>query len=245
MKVTVITTVLNHAARLDATMRSVLALHRADLDYIVIDGGSMDGSIDIIKSHAGRLKCWLSEPDAGVYDAMNKGWALAAPDSRIIFIGAGDALLSLPDEDGPETEILYGNVQLNGGRMFHARTGLRLRLYNSLHHQALMIPKALHPDPPFDLAFPRYADFDFNQRLSRQGVCFRYAKGLSAYAAPGGVTGELHLDELTAVILKNYGPLWSKLSALGFSLARRLPLLRVFHPVRKGRDGRLLPRSKV
>jgi glycosyltransferase involved in cell wall biosynthesis len=234
MKVTVITVVLNRAADLDVTIRSVIALKRNALDYIIIDGGSTDGTVDVIRSYADQLKYWRSEPDDGIYDAMNKGWALASLDSRLLFLGAGDRLISLPDDNQAgfcQRDVLFGDVKLDGGQVFHPCTGLRLRLYNTLHHQALLVPKILHPAPPFDLAFPRYADFDLNQRLSRLGVRLRYAKGLSAYAAPDGLTGDLHLTELTSVVLKNYGPFWSGLSRAGFTLAKKLPLLRVFRPI--------------
>ena len=98
MKVTIITTVYNRVVDLDKTIQSVLQFARPGLDYIVIDGGSTDGSVELIRAHSGRLVHWHSEPDDGVYDAMNKGWAAADPDSRVIFLGAGDLLLSLPDD---------------------------------------------------------------------------------------------------------------------------------------------------
>jgi len=236
MKVTVITAVLNRAAALDVTMRSVFGLKRGGLDYIVIDGGSTDGTVEVIKTHAHRLKCWRSEPDNGIYDAMNKGWTLADPDSRLLFLGAGDRLLSLPGDEHGDIEsliVLYGNVQLEGGQLFHAGAGCRLRLYNALHHQALLVPKKLHPAAPFDLSYPRYADFDFNQRLARRGVKFLFEPALSAYAAADGLTKELHLGELASIIRKNYGPLWSWLSIVGFNLARGIPLLAKLRPIRK------------
>lgn len=234
MKVTVITTVINRASGLTETMQSVLQHSRPGLDYIVIDGGSTDGSVEIIKSNSAFLKHWVSEKDDGIYDAMNKGWALADPDSRILFIGAGDRLLALPKnsvrDDNPG-DILFGNVQLDRGQVFHARNGVWLKLFNSLHHQALLIPKRLHPEPPFDLSFPLYADFDFNQRLSRQGAIFRFESGLLAYAAPDGLTRDLDLNELVKIIRKNYGPVWSSLSMLGFFMARWLPFFRALRPI--------------
>jgi glycosyltransferase involved in cell wall biosynthesis len=235
MKVTIITTVLNQADALSVTMQSVLEQARPNLDYIVIDGGSVDGTIDVIQAQADRLKYWLSEPDTGIYEAMNKGWTLADADSWLLFLGAGDKLITLPDgnRSGEDLfETLFGNVQLDDGQVFHAHSGFRLKLYNSLHHQGLLIPKYLHPEPPFDLSYPLYADFDFNQRLSKQGVAFRFEPKLSAYAAPGGLTKVLQLPELTKIIRKNYGPFWSVCSMLGFSLARLLPFVRMLRPIR-------------
>jgi glycosyltransferase involved in cell wall biosynthesis len=235
MKVTVITTVYNRVAEFAETVQSVLQFARPDLEYIVIDGGSTDGTVELIRTHSNQLKHWLSEPDRGIYDAMNKGWALADPESRVLFLGAGDRLLALPNDSelGQNSDVvLYGNVQLDRGHVFHARAGIWLKLFNSLHHQALLIPKQLHPEPPFDLLYPLYADFDFNQRLCLQGVSFRFEPGLLSYAAPDGLTRNLLLDELAKIIRKNYGPVWSGLSILGFSLVRVVPILRALRPIR-------------
>ncbi len=236
MKITIVTAVLNCAAAFAETVRSVQACRRPGVVHIVIDGGSSDGTLEVIRASAGHFAAWRSEPDRGVYDAMNKGWAMADPDSWILFLGAGDRLLSLPRELPPgagSDTVLYGDVLLDGGRYFRSRQGLWLRLYNSLHHQGLLVPKRLHPDPPFDLAFPLYADFDFNQRLYRQGADFRHTSDLVAYAAPGGLTGELQLDEMTRIVRKNFGRFWYGLSMGGFSLARMLPVLGKLRPIRE------------
>jgi glycosyltransferase involved in cell wall biosynthesis len=227
-------------------MQSVFQHSRHDLDYIVIDGGSTDGTVDLIRHHTHRFKCWLSEEDDGVYDAMNKGWALADPESWILFLGAGDRLIGLPWESPIEEsyqEVLFGHVLLDNDRVFLSRSGFRLNLYNSLHHQSLLIPKCLHPEPPFDLSYPLYADFDFNQRLKKAGVRFRFEPKLLAYAAPYGMSQKLQLAELQRIIHKNYGPLWSRLSVMGFTLAHVLPPFRILSPIRKASDqngGRLV-----
>jgi hypothetical protein len=74
-RISVVTPCLNQAAFLEQTIRSVLDQNYPNLEYVVIDGGSTDGSIDILKRYADRLTWWKSEPDAGHYDAINKGFA--------------------------------------------------------------------------------------------------------------------------------------------------------------------------
>jgi glycosyltransferase involved in cell wall biosynthesis len=233
-KITIITAVINAAGPLAVTIASVIPFLSERVEYIIVDGGSDDGTLEIIKQHESQLKSWVSEPDKGVYDAMNKGWALADEDHWILFLGAGDRLLALPEElpgDSSEKTVLFGHVQLSEDQQFHARSGFWLKLYNSLHHQSLLVPKRLHPEPPFSLQYPLYADFDFNQRLARMGVHFMFCKELFGYAEPDGLTQETNLDELQRIIQKNYGVFWSMLSFACFRLALLVPSLRRFRPI--------------
>jgi glycosyltransferase involved in cell wall biosynthesis len=77
MKISVITISYNSAATIEATIKSVLLQEDIDLEYIIIDGGSTDGTLDIIKKYEHKISQWVSEPDKGIYDAMNKGLARA------------------------------------------------------------------------------------------------------------------------------------------------------------------------
>ena len=234
-KVTVITVVRNAAKALETTIQSVLGQSVPGVDFIIIDGASTDETLQVIRRNEKSIKVWVSEADRGVYDAMNKGWSLADPDSRVLFLGAGDRLISLPEGLGAKHEpsaILFGKVCLADNQQFHARKGFWLKLYNSLHHQALLIPRSLHPEPPFCLDYPLYADFDFNQRLFKQGAIFQFDPDLQAYAAPGGLTKELDIDELAAVTRKNFGCLWSGLARVGFLLSKHFTPLRRLRPIR-------------
>lgn len=90
--VTIITVVLNHAKFLERCFASVSAQTYQNLQYIVVDGGSTDGCISIIESHEHLIDTWMSEPDDGLYDAMNKGLKLARGDI-IAFLNADDCFL--------------------------------------------------------------------------------------------------------------------------------------------------------
>ncbi len=87
--VTIITVVFNGATTLEDTIRSVLQQTYENIEYIIIDGGSSDGTLDIIRKYDSQLDYWLSEPDAGIYDAMNKGLSLCTGDV-VGFLNADD-----------------------------------------------------------------------------------------------------------------------------------------------------------
>ena len=89
MKFSVITISYNNAEGLRKTMESVFSQTCADYEFIVIDGGSNDGSVDIIKNGEQKLSFWCSEADKGVYNAMNKGVSHAKGD-YLIFMNSGD-----------------------------------------------------------------------------------------------------------------------------------------------------------
>lgn len=80
MKVSIITVVFNSKNTIEHTIESVLSQNYKNIEYIIIDGGSTDGTVDIIKKYENRLAYWVSEPDDGLYDAMNKGIKAATGD---------------------------------------------------------------------------------------------------------------------------------------------------------------------
>jgi len=89
MKISIITVVLNNASTINDTINSVLYQKYKNIEYIVIDGGSTDGTLSILKSRCHQLSALISEPDKGIYDAMNKGIKLAKGDV-IGFLNADD-----------------------------------------------------------------------------------------------------------------------------------------------------------
>lgn len=89
LKISVVTVCYNAVDCIEETMLSVLDQTYPNIEYIVIDGGSSDGTADVIRKYADRLAYWVSEPDKGIYDAMNKG-IVAATGDYINFMNAGD-----------------------------------------------------------------------------------------------------------------------------------------------------------
>ena len=118
MKISVVTVCYNSVNTIEETMLSVLNQTYPDIEYIIIDGGSTDGTVDIIRKYAARLGYWISEPDKGIYDAMNKGIAAATGD-YINFMNSGDmfasndVLSSFKNFVSDDPEIVYGDVKLS------------------------------------------------------------------------------------------------------------------------------------
>lgn len=212
--ITIITVCYNAKSDLEETINNVLGLDYPCLDYIIIDGGSTDGTVKLIESYGNKITKWISEKDNGIYDAMNKGWALAEFDSYIIYLGAGDKLISLPSSFNERNAVYYGNVLLDGNFVFNSKADWRIRLGNTLHHQALLVPKFLHPSPPFSLNYPVYADFDFNQRLYLTNTLFIKNNELFGYAKPDGVSSVLNINEMTMIVNANQNYLISIISKL-------------------------------
>lgn len=114
MKLSIITINRNNASGLKKTIESVVSQSFTDFEYIVIDGASTDESVDIIKSYSDKISYWVSEPDSGIYNAMNKGLRVAHGEYTLM-LNSGDFLVNndvvqivLPLLDG--TDIIQGNI---------------------------------------------------------------------------------------------------------------------------------------
>src|SRR6476659_3572380 len=115
--ISIITVVYNGGAVIEQTIKSVIEQHYKNIEYIIIDGASKDDTVNVIKKYQDKITRWISEPDKGIYDAMNKGWAEASYESYILFLGAGDKIIKLPDLlIKAHPDIVYGNVQIGGKR---------------------------------------------------------------------------------------------------------------------------------
>ncbi len=233
-KISVVTVVKNGACLLEETILSVIEkMATTEIDYLVIDGASTDGTQEIIKKYSGQISYWISEPDDGIYDAMNKGWAAAANNSFIMFLGAGDRIISFPDTMSSyrQNDVVFGTVWMGEKKMFKSRADFHLKLYNSLHHQALLVNKALHPDLPFNCRYRVYADFDFNQRLKIMGAHFIQSSDFIGYASPGGMSDRNCFAESLSIISSNAGFFWSALAFTGYYAMKFFPFLKRLRPI--------------
>jgi glycosyltransferase involved in cell wall biosynthesis len=114
MKLSIITINKDNASGLQKTIETVVSQSFTDFEYIVIDGNSTDGSVDIIKQYADKITYWVSEPDKGIYNAMNKG-ILKASGEYCQFLNSGDSLvdddiLKKVFDENLQEDIIYGDV---------------------------------------------------------------------------------------------------------------------------------------
>ena len=93
MKVSIVTVCFNSADTIEDTIRSVREQEYEHIEHVIVDGGSTDGTLDIVKKYNGRIKKFISEPDGGIYDAMNKGLRLAQGEV-VAFLNADDVYAS-------------------------------------------------------------------------------------------------------------------------------------------------------
>lgn len=155
MKLTIITINYNNAEGLRKTIQSVLGQSFKDYEYIIIDGASTDGSINIIKQYSDKINYWMSEKDKGVYNAMNKGIRQAKGDF-LLMLNSGDFLINSEvlnevfSNDIESCDILYGNIEWRNKDLFHSLyqppDDLTLQFFftKSLAHQASFIKRSAH-----------------------------------------------------------------------------------------------------
>jgi len=152
MKLSVITINFNNRNGLEKTILSIINQTYNSIEYIVIDGGSTDGSVEIIKQYAPEIDYWISERDAGIYNAMNKGIVKATGD-YLLFMNSGDSLVDcfvLEKFTSFEfsEDIVYGNVYFTGGSEKSAwcppaKLTFNHFVENSIPHQASFIKRKL------------------------------------------------------------------------------------------------------
>lgn len=186
MKVTVVTAVLNDAGHIEQTILSVISQTDIEIEYIIVDGGSKDGTLELIGKYKDKISLLISEPDRGVYDAMNKGIKYSTGD-YVYFLNSGDVLLNPSilskiklEELKERNAIIYGNVVVAYGNI-EALEKPR-PFFNSkmkfkgigICHQSMFFPGELIRNEKYDLSYNIAADYDLAYRLWRKGTEFLY-----------------------------------------------------------------------
>lgn len=208
VRISVVTVAFNSAATLAATLDSVLAQTCPAHEHLIVDGGSDDGTLDILKAYAasydGRLK-WISEPDRGIYDAMNKGIALAEGE-LIGLLNSDDCyepdalcrvLRTVRERSWPARLVVHGDllkVSEKGEPLQLFRHGAQMSLDAAgrgmpINHPASFVSRAAYDEiGSFDLSFRYAADYDLVARAARAGVEFIHVAQVLTRMRVGGAS---------------------------------------------------------
>lgn len=185
----------NPGNRLHAALASVWEQREVAFELIVIDGNSSDGARDWLEASRTRIATLISEPDGGVYDAMNKGIA-AARGEWVCFLGAddrftGDRILSETAHwiRKSEAGVVAGEAAYDDGRIYKFRTPVNPVARNFVHHQAAFYRRTLFEENGiFDPTLSVMADYEFNVRLWKNRVRFKPIPLRIATCAVGGLS---------------------------------------------------------
>jgi glycosyltransferase involved in cell wall biosynthesis len=180
--ISVVTVVRNGEVHLERAIRSVLSQSYGNVEYIVVDGGSTDGTLDILRKYDDRIDYWVSEPDRGIYDAMNKGIALATGELIGLLNSDDDYLPDALSEVARSYETSPGKDVVITGRwnVLFDNKDLGISLSPSLKfhslricHQATFIPKQVYEaHGTYDTRYRYSADLEMAVRLHASGVPF-------------------------------------------------------------------------
>jgi len=199
MKFSIITINYNEGEGLQKTIISVLEQTCKDYEYIVIDGGSSDGSVDIIRQYTGHLAYWVSEKDSGIYNAMNKG-IKAAKGDYCIFMNSGDRfynkdVLSSVKEQDKWADVVCGDICFGEHNISPNPEKVTMKtLYkHTLYHQASFIKTVLLQSDPYDESMRSAADWKwFLHALVFNNATYVHISVTIAFFEGGGFSEKQH-----------------------------------------------------
>lgn len=219
-KLSVITIVYNNVRDIERTLQSVLNQTYPNIEYVVIDGASNDGTLEILKKYESRLSRLITERDQGIYDAMNKGLAAATGD-YVLFMNSGDELYA-PDTvqkvfaTAVDADIYYGETEMYdenwhslGQRRHQAPSKFNWKSFRfgmSVSHQAIYIRRSL--TEAYDLQYQLSSDIDWVIRAAKKAEKIVSVEAYVAKYLVGGMSKKRHLESLKerfAIFTKHYG----------------------------------------
>lgn len=182
-KISIITVTFNCQGSIESTINSILMQDFSNFELIIIDGASTDGTLNVINKYKSRIKCIVSEPDNGIFDAMNKGIERATGDF-VLFMNSGDTfvnnhVLSLINFD-KEYGVIYGNMVINFRNkkleckpepFFKSKDYIKTM---GICHQCIFVRTDLAKYYKFSQEFKIAADFNMIFQIWKKGYKFRY-----------------------------------------------------------------------
>jgi len=196
--ITVITVVYNGVEYLEDTIRSVIEQDYDNVEYIIVDGGSKDGTLEVIRNYQDAIDYWVSEPDSGIYNAMNKGIALTSG-LWVNFMNSGDCfhqsdvISSISFATLEDYSLIYGD-KLQNGRIVRALplNVIKLGVIHACHQSMFFkISTRTKNIINYKESFKIYSDYDLVARLFNLNLNFYYHCEPIAVFQGGGVSAEV------------------------------------------------------
>lgn len=179
MKISVITVCFNAEKTIEETILSVTNQTYENTEFIIIDGKSTDNTLSIIQKHTKKIATVISEPDKGIYDAMNKGMRLATGDF-VIFLGADDHFISFDTLKNvapylkEKYTIYYGNVfRPIGNNLYCGRFNKYKLAIKNIPHQGMFFPKEVYKNYPYLTKYKIFSDY-YNNIILFKKYPFKY-----------------------------------------------------------------------
>ena len=178
----IITVNRNNADGLKKTIVSVINQTYDDYEYIIIDGNSTDDSVKVIKQFSDKVTYWISEPDGGIYNAMNKGISVSTGD-YLLFLNSSDVfyderVLELVDKNHHNCDLIIGRESLGGASptVFNLKVITMMSLFQKpLPHQATFINRKLFINTRYDEKYKIVADWKFwIQKIIIENCSYEY-----------------------------------------------------------------------
>jgi len=219
-KISIITIVYNNVRDIEHTILSVINQSYSNIEYIIIDGASTDGTLDIIQKYRGSIDILVSEKDSGIYDAMNKGLVKATGD-YVLFLNSGDELydnntIQTIVSKGNSADIIYGetklvdeNRKIIGDRRHKAPTQFDWKSFQygmNVCHQAIYVKRDIAQ--PYDLQYKLSADVDWVIQAAKNAKTTQNVNCYVARYLVGGMSQKRHkqsLKERYDIFKKHYG----------------------------------------
>ena len=215
MRYTIITINYNNKDGLRQTIKSVIEQSFKDFEFIIIDGGSTDGSLDVLKEYNEKITYWISEPDNGVYNAMNKGIAKAHGD-YLNFMNSGDCfynsnvLANIADQHITEDLIVGRDYHYNAetkkgfATILPPRLSMLTFIHHTLPHQSSFFKRELFDNNLYDETLQIAADLKFYiNQICVKGCSVKFVDIIVCKREPDGISwtnNEKRLQEHDRVI---------------------------------------------
>lgn len=207
LKISVITVCFNAEETIDETLLSVVNQSYNNIEYIIIDGKSNDSTLLHINRYKDKIDCIISEPDEGVYDAMNKGLKVANGDF-VIFLGADDHFISydiIADVVNLIREkdcVYYGNVVRSKRNDIYKGHFNKYKIsLENICHQCIFYPRSVYKSYLYELKYKTYADYYYNLQIFPL-VKFVYLPIIISYFNVGGISSSVVDKDFENDVLK-------------------------------------------